>query len=495
MRLAKTVLFALLVTQACNKREPAPEPLRAPSSKPPAPPPPPAEKWRAIRAIELSGSAHFWEPQQSVVADGPPRVVGNATFTLRDSMDGQASIAWKREVKYPFAKTYEYVNVLDATRGEVRGLDSYYFKEPPPPRPMSSDHFATAWREIHRISPLSYLTGRAPELEAELDLVTKLPVRLRSRDTDNIDGDSTLDLMLTDFRPEAALSIPRMLSYMLNGHTIAELKIERVRLNPTEPPPAPPSLPLLKSDANGGRVPFQWVLRREAMGGYSEDDSLAKQHLVRVTDGVFLVAGRTHNALIVELSDRLVVVDAPLDNAYSKWVLDTCRERFPMKPVTTLVLTHHHNDHCGGAREFVAAGVDVIVGASNQQYFTRMFTAAHELDKDTLQQAPKPAHITEVAEGMTLQSASRTLQLLRIPNHHAEGMLVAFLPKERIAFVADLWSPERDELRAPLTFERHKDLVDALRAAKVTPKLVVGGHGSVGNYAELATAVDAGPLD
>jgi hypothetical protein len=72
-------------------------------------------------------------------------------------------------------------------------------------------------------------------------------------------------------------------------------------------------------------------------------------------------------------------------------------------------------------------------------------------------------------------------------------MLVAYLPVERIAFVADLWSPGRDQLRDSQTFERHQDLVAALRAAKITPQLIVGGHGGIGTYAELATSVDAGP--
>jgi glyoxylase-like metal-dependent hydrolase (beta-lactamase superfamily II) len=220
--------------------------------------------------------------------------------------------------------------------------------------------------------------------------------------------------------------------------------------------------------------------------------------LQQLAEGIFLVAGRTHNALVVDMSDHLVVIDAPIDDAYGAWILKACHERFPLKPIKALVLTHHHNDHSGGARAFVAAGADILVGAGNRAHFERMFAAPHLLDRDTLQLAPKPAHVLEVVEPQTLKAGKgglRLLQLVPIANHHAKGMLVAYLPNERIAFVADLWSPERDKLRAPITFERHKDLVDALRAAKITPRLIVGGHGSVGNYAELATAVDAGPSE
>lgn len=491
-------MLGAMLGAACSKKvHPAPD-RPAVSAKPAAasssalPARAVAEMWQNVRSIELTGTWTSWEPQQSYEVDGAPRDIGTAKFVLRESRDsGQASIAWSRQVKYPFARDYDYVDVLDSEHAEVRGVDSWYV-DAPAPRAMSRDHFAATWREIHQLSPLSFLTGRAPELEAILDPATHLPVRLRAHDVDETAGDSTLDVVMNEWMPTGDLVVPRSMSWMLNGTTLAEVKIEQVRLNPQDAPPPPPQLVPLASDPRAV-VPYQWVLRREAMGGYSEDDALAKQHLERVAEGVELVAGRTHNALIVEMRDHLVVIDAPLDEAYSKWVLEACRARFSHKPIKTLVLTHHHNDHSGGARAYVAAGVEVIVGAGNQAHFRKVFEAPHHLDHDALDTSPRPAVITEVNDVMRLTAGSRNLVLLRIANHHAQGMLVAYLPVERIAFVADLWSPGRDQLRAPQTFERHQDLVEALRAAKITPRLIVGGHGGIGNYAELATAVDAGP--
>jgi glyoxylase-like metal-dependent hydrolase (beta-lactamase superfamily II) len=492
------LLAALFAAGGCGKKPSPPHRSVGKSLKPPAfslapPARVVAQMWENVRSIELSGTMQSWEPQQSYEPDGPPRDLGSAKFVLRESRDsGQGSIGWSRQVKYPFARSYEYVNVVDSTRGEVRGLDSWYFETAPPPRAMSSDHFAATWRQIHQLSPLSFLTGRAPELQAMLDPVTKLPLRLRAKDVDETAGDSILDVVMGEWMPAGDLLVPRSTSWMLNGATLAEVRIEHVRLNPTDEPPPPPAFLPIASDRKSF-VPFEWVLRREAMGGYSDDDSIKKQHLERVANGIELVAGRTHNALIVDMGDHLVVVDAPLDEAYAKWVLATCRERFPLELVTTLVLTHHHNDHSAGARAFVAAGAQVIVGAGNLAHFRKVFEATHLLDNDTLAGAPRPARILEVDEPLLLRGRARSLQLMRIANHHAANMLVAYLPIERIAFVADLWSPGRDKLRAPETFERHRDLVEALRSAKITPKLVVGGHGGVGNYAELATAVDAGP--
>lgn len=451
--------------------------------------------WQRIQSIELRGTARHWEPRQSFVAEGEPRFIGESAFTLRHDLSrGRASLRWKRGVVYPFAREYEYLQVVDTTSGEVRGIDSWYVVDPHAKRPMSSDHFAATWREIQQLSPLSYLRSASDDTAVTLDAATGLPALLRRHDVDMVEGDSTFDVELSEWQSEENVHVPRRVGYRLNGRTIAEFAIDSVALNPTDAPPTAPNQALVPSDAVAGGVPFEWVMRREAMGGYSERDSISQQHLERIGEGLLLVAGRTHNSLIVEMSDHLVVVDAPLDNAYSEWILREMGQR-STKPIRTLVLTHHHDDHSGGARAFVAAGAEVVVGAPNRAHFMRMFAAPHRLDSDALERNPTAARVTEVLDRRVLSDASRSIELVRIRNHHADGMLIAYLSRERLAFVADLWSPGRDALRSPVTFERHQDLVDAVRAEKLDVERVVGGHGGVGNFADLAKAVDAGPSD
>lgn len=184
--------------------------------------------------------------------------------------------------------------------------------------------------------------------------------------------------------------------------------------------------PLPSDPSPGGVLPYQWVSRRLAMGGYAQDESVSKMHFVEMEPGVHLVSGRPHNALVVELAKSLVVIDAPFDEAYSRWTIDACKVKFPGKRIEALVITHHHNDHSGGARAYVAEGAIVVVGAPSRAHFERMFKAPHVIDGDSLQRRPRAATIVEVTDEYLIKDAKRPLRLVRIKNDHAQGML--FLP-------------------------------------------------------------------
>src|SRR5262249_59012744 len=77
--------------------------------------------------------------------------------------------------------------------------------------------------------------------------------------------------------------------------------------------------------------------------------------------GIQQVVGGSHNSLIVEMKDYLIVFDAPVSDAQSNWVLDAARQKFGAKPVKYLVLTHHHMDHAGGLRAYAAQGATIVV--------------------------------------------------------------------------------------------------------------------------------------
>ena len=51
---------------------------------------------------------------------------------------------------------------------------------------------------------------------------------------------------------------------------------------------------------------------------------------------IHIVGGR-YQSLVVEMGEYLIVVEAPQDDAHSRAVLDTLRQRFPTKPVRFVV--------------------------------------------------------------------------------------------------------------------------------------------------------------
>ena len=103
-----------------------------------------------------------------------------------------------------------------------------------------------------------------------------------------------------------------------------------------------------------------------------------------------------------------------------------------------------------------------------------------------LAQAGLTPVVEGVAESMDLSDGTRTVQVLHVPNEHATGMLMAYLPNERIAFVSDLYSPpaapQADDANA-------RAFYDAVVNAGLDVDRVVGGHGGPAGSFEVLTGV------
>jgi glyoxylase-like metal-dependent hydrolase (beta-lactamase superfamily II) len=250
---------------------------------------------------------------------------------------------------------------------------------------------------------------------------------------------------------------------------------------------------VLTSAPAAGAVPYQWVIRRQFYGVYLDTDAVNYDpkavpglKLVDVAPGVSQVVGGSHNSLVVELKDRLVVVDAPINEWQSRWTIDAAKARYGGKPIKTLVLSHHHVDHIGGARTYVAEGAAVVAARENVEHLARMFAAPHRIDDDALQRNPRRADVIGVADKYVLQDGARSIELHRVENPHVEGMLIAYVPDARFGFVVDIWSPGRDKVGDKLN-PGQAAVVAAVKKAGLKPERFAGGHGTVGEYKELAS--------
>src|SRR4029450_5151128 len=80
----------------------------------------------------------------------------------------------------------------------------------------------------------------------------------------------------------------------------------------------------------------------------------------KTADGVWFIAGDSHNSVLIEMKDYLIVVEGPLADARSIAVMDEVKKLVPNKPIKYLVNTHHHFDHSGGIRAYAADGVTIV---------------------------------------------------------------------------------------------------------------------------------------
>ena len=166
----------------------------------------------------------------------------------------------------------------------------------------------------------------------------------------------------------------------------------------------------------------------------------------KIADGVYLLGGASHNSVAVEFKDYIAVVEAPLDEQRSLAVIEKVVQLIPDKPIRFLVNTHQHFDHIGGLRTYMHIGATIITHAKNFAFYQRdvLNYAPRTLAPDMMSLWP-PTEVAEgyqwetVRENYTLSDGTRTMHISYVqPLEHVEGMLMAWLPNEKIVIEADL---------------------------------------------------------
>lgn len=180
----------------------------------------------------------------------------------------------------------------------------------------------------------------------------------------------------------------------------------------------------------------------------------------RIAEGVWLVGGGSHNSVAVEFRDFVAVVEAPLNEERSLAVIREVQRLVPSKPIQYVVNTHHHFDHSGGLRTYVANGATVVTHQGNRDFYEQVvfYPAARTLQPDLLAtQYPwfsgnrLPAFET-INQKYVLSDGTRTMDLYPMQGlDHNAGMLIAYLPKEKILVNADLYSPPAPGAQPPAT--------------------------------------------
>jgi glyoxylase-like metal-dependent hydrolase (beta-lactamase superfamily II) len=178
----------------------------------------------------------------------------------------------------------------------------------------------------------------------------------------------------------------------------------------------------------------------------------------RLADGVYLMGGGPANSYVVEFRDFVTVFEAPGDEARSLAVIDAVTKLAPGKPIRWLVSSHPHFDHIGGLRTYLHIGATIVAHMKNIAFLNRdvLNYEPRTIAPDIVSRWPP----TELAEGYNYEAVQESYaitdnrRILRVyyvqPLRHVEGMLMAYLPAERIAFEADLFDTHEPPRAAQL---------------------------------------------
>lgn len=203
-----------------------------------------------------------------------------------------------------------------------------------------------------------------------------------------------------------------------------------------------------------------------------------------VAPGVWWLAGQSHHSAVVELSDHLVLIEAPQSEARTLAVIAKARELNPKKPLTQVINSHHHFDHSAGIRAAIAEGLEVITHEANRAYFDFVSARPFTIAPDELARQPRPMKITTVSDPLTLGDAARSIVLYPIDgNPHADTLLMAYLPKERLLVEADAYTPG-------VAYQPYAaNLLENIQRRKLSVDRIVPLHGTIAPFSDLVKAV------
>jgi glyoxylase-like metal-dependent hydrolase (beta-lactamase superfamily II) len=172
----------------------------------------------------------------------------------------------------------------------------------------------------------------------------------------------------------------------------------------------------------------------------------------KIADGVYHVMGGSHHSVVVEFADYLAVAEAPLDERRSLAVIAEAKKLAPNKPIRYVLTTHHHFDHAGGLRTYVAEGATVVTHQSNVSYFEKSTVAPATLQPDAQSRSPKKPSFVGVSDKHVITDGKQTIEVYATggDSHTAEYTLI-YLPGPGILVEGDAYSPGPPDAPPPAT--------------------------------------------
>jgi glyoxylase-like metal-dependent hydrolase (beta-lactamase superfamily II) len=297
-----------------------------------------------------------------------------------------------------------------------------------------------------------------------IDGGTKLPARVISTSDNTNLGDVVIETSFSDYQDVGGVQLPARVTTKIDDVITADVRVTKQAVDGDVGDLAAP--PAAASAAAMTGAPPATVTVEE------------------LAPRVWYLAGQSHHSVLVEFDDHLTLIEAPQNDTRALAVIAKARELRPNKPLTQLVVSHHHFDHSGGVRAAMSEGLTVIAHERAVEHLEEAGKRPHTVVPDALAKNPKPVNVEGVSGERVLMDKTMTVNLYAIEGSpHSDTMLVAYFPRERLLVEADVFTP--GAAVAPYA----PNLLENLRKRNLRIDRIAPLHGKVVPFSELVKVV------
>lgn len=315
---------------------------------------------------------------------------------------------------------------------------------------------------------VDYVTNDGARLTLYIDEQTGLLSKFETLVTDSLSGDSLFETRFTGQRKVGKYIIPARRVNALNGDITNDFGITGVVFNSELAPD-----------------------RFNVPEGMRAVTFPTPTPVTKHADKIYTTSAGGYNVLFVDFNDHIFVMETPGNDRVSLQAIEQIKKTIPNKPIKYVAVTHHHDDHAGGIRTYMAEGATLIVAPGEEAFFKKVSAVHFSADPDTLTRKPREPKFEPLQNGKrVLTDGTMTVELYDIgKGPHTEEMLVAYFPDQKLIFQGDLLNrPANGDV--PIANDTSVHFLNWIDSKKLAVEMTIPVHGPPTTIADFRKAVE-----
>jgi len=224
----------------------------------------------------------------------------------------------------------------------------------------------------------------------------------------------------------------------------------------------------LKKDLKNNLSPKQDTLKRVRITNDLEIVRLSRNAYMHVSWITMAPYGRfSDNGLIYINNREAVIMDTPMNDTLSRFLLDWFSRKFPDVKIKAVIVNHFHDDCLGGLSAFHEKGI-----SSYANYLTNESITADSIEK--------PQHT--FTDKHTLQIGNENIESRYFGEAHSKDNIVSWIPAEKILFggcMVKALGASRGNV-ADANLQQWSKTIQRVKNAYSNAAIVIPGHGDPG---------------